>query len=437
MKRTGEVLATETATTTGTDGTTTENKSTTATTTQTANGVTTATTTATGTETATAADGTKTTTETTEQKTVSTTVGEDGKTSGSGTVSGTAVRTEADGSTTTTVTEATATTTDSEGNVTVAETVATDSVAADGSTGSVVVTGEGELISADIVISEEALDTAQKTDTPIQAPVTIPVAGDAGPDTPPVSVKFQRKEHTGSYTVPKMPRVEIGVKGNSYGIVAFQKLAGGLLRLVKECRMGSVIVPVEGDCELVIVDNSKTFGDVAADAWYANYVTFVTAREIFNGDSLGMFNPDADMDRAMITQVLYNFDRNGEPGTLSAFVDAGTDRWWADAVGWANKNGIVGGYSDEWFAAEDSVTRQDLVAMLYRYAGFAGYAVDTGDGLSDWADADDVADYARTAMSWALRYGIIEGLDGNLSPTSSATRAQVAAIMMRFVSNVR
>ena len=325
---TATTTATETATTKGADGSTTESKSESSTVTTTAaDGSTTTTTSATETATTTTEDGSKTTTE---NKTVSTTTDASGAVSGTGTVSATAVTTAADGTTSTTVTEgvitvstdeagtvstvtdATATTTDSEGNVTVTETVATEAVAKDGSTGETVVDkATEELISADIVISQQALDTAIETEEPIQAPVTIPVSTAAANDASPISVKMPAFE-SGRLPVPKLPTVELQVTRGGFGAVAVQKLVGGLLRVIKECRMGSVIVPVEGDCELVIVDNSRDFLDVSENAWYKDSVDFVVSRSIFGGVSPRMFDPDAAMTRGMVAQVLYNFDRNAE-----------------------------------------------------------------------------------------------------------------------------
>ncbi len=104
------------------------------------------------------------------------------------------------------------------------------------------------------------------------------------------------------------------------GIIAEEKDANGNLTPVRDCYEGSVILPVYGSCEIVIVDNTKTFRDVSANSWYYDNVTFVTAREIFNGTGDGMFDPDASMTRGMLAQALYNFDRNATRAQLAAIM---------------------------------------------------------------------------------------------------------------------
>lgn len=231
-----------------------------------------------------------------------------------------------------------------------------------------------------------------------------------------------------------MPEVVLGLAGGSSGTVAYRKNADGTLTLIKECRE-ELTVPVEDSCELVIADNSKTFSDVTDSAWYADSVRFVAAREIFNGDGR-RFYPNETMTRAMAAQILYNYDRNSVPGDGTVFDDVRPADWFCAAVGWAAANGIVNGYGGG-FGAAESVTRQDLVTILYRYARFAGYLMKEGASLDAYSDADTVSDYARDAMRWAVGIGVINGIDGALAPTAPAERAQVAAMIRRFVNNIR
>lgn len=195
-------------------------------------------------------------------------------------------------------------------------------------------------------------------------------------------------------------------------------------------------MPVNASCELVIVDNTKTFADVPAQTWYNEYVSFVTAREIFNGVGGSSFAPNTAMNRAMLAQVLYNFDLNATAGDGTKFADVNAADWFNAAIGWAYENGIVSGYGNS-FGAADTVTRQDMATILYRYAKAAGYDVSASGNLTKFADAGSVANYALDAMRWAVGVGLIDGVDGKLDPTGSATRAQVATIMTRFVRNVR
>ncbi|MBE6070206.1 MAG: S-layer homology domain-containing protein, partial [Clostridium lundense] len=208
------------------------------------------------------------------------------------------------------------------------------------------------------------------------------------------------------------------------------------LTRITECYEGSVIVPVTGTGEIVIVDNTKTFNDVAKNDWYNEYVTFVTAREIFNGTGDGNFNPNGTMNRAMLAQVLYNFARGAKEGDGTVFSDVKTGDWFNAAIGWAYENKVVNGYGDR-FGASDNISRQDMATILYRYAKAAGYDVSKTASLDKFSDAGSVADYASDAMRWAVGMGLIDGIDGKLAPTGNATRAQVATIMTRFVRNAK
>ena len=120
----------------------------------------------------------------------------------------------------------------------------------------------------------------------------------------------------------------------------------------------------------------------------------------------------------------------------TSFSDVTAGAWYADAVAWANANGIVNGYADGSFAPNEAVTREQLAAILYRYAQYAKRDTSAAASLSGYTDSGAVSGYAGTAMAWANAEGLINGTDANvLLPRSSATRAQVAAILMRFLEN--
>ena len=405
------------------------------------------------TETVTAADGTKTTvvTETEETRQVSTTVGEDGKVSGAGTVSATSTVTDENGNvlstavtegtvavdtdeqgTVSAVTTATTTTTDAEGNVTETVTVTTEAEMTDGTTAKVVADGEGNTLSAEAEISEAALNAALESGEPIRVPATVRPTDDPEKAAP---VRITLPELAAApANIAEMPRVEIEVTQSGSGVVAFEKQPDGTMKLVKECRIGSVIVPVSGSCELVIVDNSKSFSDVSAAAWYGDSVDYVTAREVFNGMGDGTFAPGEKMNRAMAAQIIYNFDREAEAGDGSSFKDVSAEDWFSGAVGWAAANGIIVGY-DGGYAPTANITRQDLVTVLWRYMKTVGYDVEGAEAdLLAYADGEKVSDYAAEAMRWAISTGVITGYpDGTLHPRSTATRAEVAAIMQRMI----
>ena len=138
----------------------------------------------------------------------------------------------------------------------------------------------------------------------------------------------------------------------------------------------------------------------------------------------------------MVVAVLYRLD--GSPATAQAsFADVPADAWYADAVAWGEANGVVSGYNEETFGPSDSITREQMAAILYRYAQYKGIDVSAQADLSKYSDADAVSDWANTALSWANAEGLISGMsDTELAPTDTATRAQVASILMRFCENI-
>ena len=321
------------------------------------------------------------------------------------------------------------------------KTVTTENKTPDGSTGTVVKDEAGNILSQETTISQKEAEAARDEGRPAQAPLTVtPVPEAVAESARTVQVNMPAvlydKDGDGVVTVAEMPKVEIQVTYTGPGVVAKEKDANGNLTRIAECREGSVIVPVTGTGEIVIVDNTKTFNDVGATAWYSEYVTFVTAREIFNGVSPKYFSPDAAMNRAMLAQVLYNFARGAKAGDGTVFSDVSAGNWYNAAVGWAYENGVVNGYGGS-FGAKNNITRQDMATILYRYAKQAGYDVSASASLGKFFDADSVADYATDAMRWAVGMGLIDGIDGKLAPQGNATRAQVAAIMTRFVRNTK
>ena len=292
----------------------------------------------------------------------------------------------------------------------------------------------GKLLSVKVTVAKADLEKAQKEGSPVELPVTIPAEA-AEPDTLP-AIELVLPAAAKDSISGLLPRVAVPVTEADETTVAWIKAADGSWQLVKDCVLenGRLIVPVTGNCKLVIGSNDKTFPDVG-DHWAAKSIRFVTAREIFRGDGEN-FLPEEPMSRAMIAQVLYNLERSSSPKTGIDFADVKPGDWWADAVGWASAEGIIQGY-DGRFAPEKPVTRQDLVTILYRYARWAGCDVQPGSDLAAFPDGAAVDSYAVEAMAWAVGKGIINGMDGRLSPETPASRAQVAAILERFVKTVR
>ena len=216
------------------------------------------------------------------------------------------------------------------------------------------------------------------------------------------------------------------------GTVAVLVKADGTEEVIKNsvATQGGVVVTVTGDAKLKIVDNSKTFSDTASGDWFADAVAFATAHELFQGTGDDTFSPNAPMTRAMLVTVLHRYENAPAGGTL-AFDDVADGTWYSDAVAWAAENGIVTG-TEKGFEPDGSITRESLAVILYRYAKGTAQA----GALDDYADAGIVSGWAKDAMSWAVAQGLISGKDGGaLDPAGSASRAEVATILMRFLQN--
>ena len=193
------------------------------------------------------------------------------------------------------------------------------------------------------------------------------------------------------------------------------------------------------------VDNTKPasdskpklpFTDVSTSDWFYSDVMFVYENGLFSGTDSRSFSPNASMTRVMLVTVLYRLE--GEPaGTgSSSFSDVRSGSYYEKAVAWAAANGIVTGTGSTSFSPDAKVTREQLAAILYRYAQYKKLDTDAGAKLDSFSDAGNVSGYASEALSWAVSEGLINGASGRLMPKGDATRAQVAAILHRFVENV-
>ena len=184
-------------------------------------------------------------------------------------------------------------------------------------------------------------------------------------------------------------------------------------------------------------DDKEPFADVADSAWYADAVQYVYEKGMMNGVSETSFAPNNTTTRAMIVTMLYRLEDEPD-AAASAFTDVAAGSYYADAVAWAAANGIVDGISETTFAPDNAITREQMAAILYRYASFKGYDVSAGGmSLDEYADTSQISSYAVTAMQWANSEGLITGVtDTTLDPKGSATRAQVATILMRFCENI-
>lgn len=176
------------------------------------------------------------------------------------------------------------------------------------------------------------------------------------------------------------------------------------------------------------------FSDADRNAWYHDGVHYCVENGLMQGYGNGIFGPNDTLSRAMLVQILYNLENRPAVSGESVFSDVAHSAWYADAVNWAAANGIVEGFGNGQYGPEDDITREQLAAILYRYAQYKNYDVSVGEdtNILSYSDAPEVSEYAVPAMQWACGAGIMEGYGDVLDPTGNATRAQAATMLMRF-----
>ncbi len=178
------------------------------------------------------------------------------------------------------------------------------------------------------------------------------------------------------------------------------------------------------------------FTDVADGSWYYAAAGYVYENGLMSGVSDTLFAPNSCLTRGMIVQVLYSMEGQPEHGDAD-FTDVAADAWYADAVAWAAENGIVSGYGDGLFGPNDNITREQMALILYRYGESKGYDLSGRESLDGFADREKVSGWAADSMSWAVGSGMLSGKGGGiLDPTGTATRAEVAQILMNFCQNI-
>ena len=188
-----------------------------------------------------------------------------------------------------------------------------------------------------------------------------------------------------------------------------------------------------------VVEPTTSFADVTSTDWFAEAVKYVADKGMMNGTSKTTFGPKSGTTRGMIVTVLYRLEN--EPSTsATSFTDVASDAYYANAVAWANANSVVSGYGNGKFGPNDSITREQLAAILYRYAQYKKYNVSVGEdtNIMDFDDVRQISSYAVPAIQWACGAGVMTGKSTTtLDPKGGATRAEVAAMLMRFCENVK
>lgn len=179
------------------------------------------------------------------------------------------------------------------------------------------------------------------------------------------------------------------------------------------------------------------FDDVKEKDWFREAVQFVYDNDLMNGVGETTFNPYADTTRGMIVTILWRLEGSPEATSPAAFTDVADGNYYTKAVAWAVENGVVTGYSDEIFAPDRNISRQEMAAILYRYAGIKKYDVAGRSEIAGFADVNEVHSYATEALQWSVNAALVQGRgNNNLAPTDGANRAEAATLLMRFVNTV-
>ena len=206
---------------------------------------------------------------------------------------------------------------------------------------------------------------------------------------------------------------------------------------------GSVTIPFSHASQYAIVidthshatvDVSDLFIDIAPDAWYKDAIQYAYDNGLMTGVSATEFAPEATTTRAMIVSILARLE-NVTTAQAAGFADVDDNDWYATAVNWAANVGVVNGYEDNTFRPNTAITREQLAAILMNYAAYKGYDVSARADLSHYSDADSISSWANDVLLWAVAEGLLTGVtDDTIAPQAHATRAQVAAILQRFLA---
>ena len=191
----------------------------------------------------------------------------------------------------------------------------------------------------------------------------------------------------------------------------------------------------DDSCDGTVADNcpAVVFADVNTAMWYHKAVDYVLMNGIMSGMGGNTFQANGNLSRAMMVQILYNME--GKPAVVgqSTFEDVSDGDWYHDAIVWANANGIVNGLSHTAFGPNGNITREQMVAILYRYAQYKGLDISARTTVTAYADDEKISAWAKENVAWGVAVGLISGTGNNeLDPNGNATRAQIAQVMMNF-----
>ena len=187
-------------------------------------------------------------------------------------------------------------------------------------------------------------------------------------------------------------------------------------------------------------EENNRFADVPQDVWYYDAVKAVFDRKLMVGVDDTHFEPETDVTRGMFVTTLYRLESEPEISTEDIFTDVAQDAYYANAVAWANANGIVEGYSESEFAPDEKITREQIAAIMYRYVKYKGADTSIGENTNilSYDDFDEISEYAIPAMQWSVGSGVLVGrTDTTLNPLETTTRAEAAAVFNRITEYLK
>lgn len=345
---------------------------------------------------------------------------------------GTITKKNPDGSTTTTVTNqtdgtVTETTTFPDGSSKVVETKRDGTVTTTHTTANKTITvtvtdKDGNVTKRTVSISDE--------DAVLDERVLLPLEGIQPTDSENAAViSVEIPENT---TVT----VEIPVENMTPGTVIILVNEDGTETVVSTTKMteNGVAITLSENVVIKIVENSREFHDVSPDDYYSDAVDFASSRGITGGTSGDDFSPDADCGRGQLVTFLWRAAGQPDANGNTKLDDVTEGAYYDDAVQWAAELGIVSGYGEGQFGTDDTVTREQVATILYRFArNMKMDTTQTGSGTADFADSGDIAEYAQEAMIWAVNAGIMQGDNGKLMPDEPCTRAQIVTMLYRLL----
>ena len=227
--------------------------------------------------------------------------------------------------------------------------------------------------------------------------------------------------------------VEISVTGDAKDADVLFLKSDGTYDVAEDMVKGSstVCTMLPETSATVILLKKMPFTDVSRTVWYYSAAAYVYHNSLMGGTSDTKFSPSKTADRAMLATILWRQAGKPAPTGSASFSDVAAGQYYTDAVLWAAENGIVTGSNGK-FKPSGTMTRQELAVMLFRYTQYTGKATTGRADLSAFSDTDKISSWAKDAMAWAVNEGLIGGNGGKLNPTGSASRAELATILMRY-----